>query len=394
LRLEEFRLSGPPALTLLGASAASVTRPNTPRDLIASLVSGAGSEGIVPDGFALETAPFWLKRHRALTLDDYHKASLPRQILQTAAFSVATSRRRSRVESDGYDSEAAFAVRTLLANGRPSAALLAASMELRKAQQEYIEAYRQWEIAAPRAVRVAARKRQLAQVEDLLSSLTTRVLVTPAPSLRDSTLLTLARRDSLRALVYSGEEAAADTAELNRRMERIEAGMATLAERFAAAEIEPDGFILEIAGGVRAKFPDGRWADERVDGYAAWVTPMYRIGSRNLELIGVARLITSLDEYGGHGVADFGARAGLAIGKGSFSAEHVWRSLHGSVEDGPPLESRSSTRWAVLFDYPLSSKLWVAASFGSDYRREGDRPVIATIGINLGVGAIELVPRR
>ncbi len=278
LRLDDFRLSGPPALSLVGSAAAAVARPNTPRDLIASLVSGAGSEGIVPDGFALETAPFWLARHRMLTLDGYYRASLPGRILQFASISVATSRKRSSIEEDGYNTEGALAIRTLLANGRPSAALLAVSEELRTKQREYIEAYRSWETAAPRAVRVAARKRQLAPVEDLLSSLTTRVLVTPAPSLRDSTLRTLARRDSLRVLVSTGEEAAADTAELNRRMERIEAEMASLGERFAAAEVEPDGFILEVAGGARAKFPNGRWADERVDGYAAWVTPMYRIG--------------------------------------------------------------------------------------------------------------------
>jgi hypothetical protein len=394
LRLDDFRLSGPPALGLLGSSVAAVARPNTPRDLIASLVSGAGSEGIVPDGFALETAPFWLARHRGMTLDDYYRASLPQRALQFAAISVATSRKRSRSEEDGYESEGAIAIRTLLANGRPSAALPAVTEELRMKQQEYIEAFRAWEAAAPRAVRVAARKRQLAQLEDLVSSLTTRVLVTPAPSLRDSTLRTLARRDSLRALVTTGEEAAADTAELNRRMERIETEMSKLGERFAAAESEPDGFILEIAGGARAKFPDGRWADERVDGYAAWITPMYRIGSRGLELIGVARIITSMEDYGGHSVADFGGRAGIGAGKGNFSAEHVWRSLHGNVEDGPQIDSRNSTRWAVLFDYPLSDRLWISASFGSDYRRAGERPLIATIGVNLGAGAIEILGSR
>ena len=66
LRLDDFRLAGPPALSLLGSSASAVARPNTPRDLMASLVSGAGSEGIVPDGFALETSPWWLVRRRTL----------------------------------------------------------------------------------------------------------------------------------------------------------------------------------------------------------------------------------------------------------------------------------------------------------------------------------------
>jgi hypothetical protein len=46
-----------------------------------------------------------------------------------------------------------------------------------------------------------------------------------------------------------------------------------------------------------------------------------------------------------------------------------------------------------LFDYPLPAKLHLVASFGSDFRRiDGKRPVIATLGINLGLGAVMIVP--
>lgn len=394
LRLDDFRLSGPPALSLLGSSASAVARPNTPRDLIASLVSGAGSEGIVPDGFALETSPWWLVRHRSITLEQYHNAPLGRRVLHFTSISVATSRTRDRTESDGYDSNAAVAIRTLLANGRPSAALRAAADEMRKEQIAYIEAYRLWEAASPLATRLNARRRQLAQQENLLSSLVTRVLVAPAPSLRDSTLRTLARRDSLRALVALGEPAAADTAELNARMERIETRLAGLAERFSSEELEPDGFILEVAGGLRARFPDGRWADERLDGIGAWITPMYRIASRGIEVIGVARYLTNVAGYDDRSLTDLGVRAGFEIGKGSLSAEHVWRRLSGEDLDTESDSSRRTTRWAALFDYPLGGKLWIVAGFGSDYRSAGDRPVIATIGLNLGIGAIELLPGR
>jgi hypothetical protein len=69
IRLDDFRLSGPPASALLGISAASVTRPNTPRALIASLVSATGSSGLVPNGYSLETAPFWLSTtHHSATV--------------------------------------------------------------------------------------------------------------------------------------------------------------------------------------------------------------------------------------------------------------------------------------------------------------------------------------
>jgi hypothetical protein len=53
----------------------------------------------------------------------------------------------------------------------------------------------------------------------------------------------------------------------------------------------------------------------------------------------------------------------------------------------------NSSRWAALFDYPLPAKFHLVASFGSDFRAvDGKRPVIATIGINLGLGAVMLVP--
>lgn len=397
--LEDFRLSGPPALSILGVSASSVARPNTPRDLIASLVSGAGSEGIVPDGYSLETAPFWLVRHQALSLRDYHSAPLARRLLYFTSISVATSRVRARNSDGGHDAHAAIAVRTLLANGRPNSVMVKTGESIRKEQLAYIEAYRRWEAASTTAAPLSARRRQLDRQEELLSSLVTRVLVGQATTLRDSTMRILARRDSLRSSVAAAEAAASDADRLGSEIDRIEARLETLGKRYSTEEIEPDGFILEVAAGTRAAFEGGQWGDQRIDGAGAWITPMYRVGSKGLELIAVGRYLSNVNEYDGRDLIDLGARIGIDIGRGSLSAEHVWRRIAGSaqagVNDGSAAARKHSTRWAALFDYPIGGKLWAVASFGSDYRRpDGDRPVIATIGINLGFGAIEILPSR
>jgi hypothetical protein len=397
--LEDFRLSGPPALSLLGVSASSVARPNTPRDLIASLVSGAGSEGIVPDGYSLETAPFWLARHQALSLREYHSASLARRLLYFTSISVATARVRTRDSDDGHDAHAAIAVRTLLANGRPNSTLVKTAESIRKEQLAYIEAYRRWEVVSTASVPLSARRRQLDRQEELLSSLVTRVLVGQAAALRDSTMRVLARRDSLRSSVAAAEAAASDAGRLESEIEKIESRLETLGKRYSTEEIEPDGFILEVAAGTRAAFEGGQWGNQRVDGAGAWITPMYRIGSKGVELIGVGRYLSNVNEFDGRDLIDLGARVGFDIGRGSLSAEHVWRRISGStqlsVNDESVTGRKSSTRWAALFDYPIGGKLWAVASFGSDYRRpDGDRPVIATIGINLGFGAIEILPSR
>ena len=397
--LEDFRLSGPPALSLLGVSASAVARPNTPRDLIASLVSGAGSEGIVPDGYSLETAPFWLARHQALSLREYHSASLARRLQYFTSISVATARVRARNSDDGHDAHAAIAVRTLLANGRPNSTLVKAAESIRKEQLAYIEAYRRWEVASTASAPLSARRRQLERQEELLSSLVTKVLVGQATALRDSTMRVLARRDSLRGSVAAAGAASSDADRLESEIEKIETRLEALGKRYSTEEIEPDGFILEVAAGTRATFEGGQWGNQRVDGAGAWVTPMYRIGSKGLELIGVGRYLSNVNEFDGRDLIDLGARVGVDIGRGSLSAEHVWRRVTGDAQlglnDGSVSARKSSTRWAALFDYPIGGKLWAVASFGSDYRRpDGDRPVIATIGINLGFGAIEILPSR
>jgi hypothetical protein len=105
-------------------------------------------------------------------------------------------------------------------------------------------------------------------------------------------------------------------------------------------------------------------------------------------MVGVLRYLTRVAEYDDENLLDMGARAGFDVGKASVSGEWVRRNVRGD-------EDRSSSRWAALFDYPLPARLHLVASFGSDFRRtDGRRPVVATLGINLGVGAVMLVPGR
>jgi hypothetical protein len=386
LELDDFRLSAPPALALLGIASSSVTRPNTPRALIASLVSASGSSGLVPNGFALETSPYWLLRHPALELDDYYKASPADRLLYFTAFSVATSRPAAGADTVPRDARVAIAARTLLFNGRPSRALTATSDSMRALQLAYITRYRRLESAKARSAGLAAQHRKLDRNEQLLSTLLTKVLVGPERELRDSTLRVLARRDSARAAVAAGEAAEEDAAGLEKEVENAEKRLARLAENFAESDAEPDGFTLELAAGVRSLFTQGEWDRERSDGIGIWITPLYRVSAAHFEVMGIARYLSRVADYGDNEVFDAGARAGWGIGRGTLSAEWARRSV-------PDDDSRSSSRWAALFDYKLPAKLSLVASFGSDFRRaDGKRPVIATLGLNLGIGAVMLVP--
>ncbi|HKY98671.1 MAG TPA: hypothetical protein VJL35_12500 [Gemmatimonadaceae bacterium] len=385
IELEGFRLSAPPALALLGIAPSSVSRPNTPRALIASLVSGTGSSGLVPNGYAVETSPYWLSRHPSLDLDHYYKASLGRRLIYFTALSAATSRPSSS-DSIAPDARVSIALRTLLANGRPSRALSAVADTMRRLQIAYIEQYRRWEAAQAASSRLATQRTRLARNEDLLSTLTTK-LIAGDTKLRDSTLRVLARRDSARSQVAAAESADEDVTRLEKQMTNSEERLSRLAKAFVERDAEPDGFVLEVAAGVRSVFARGEWDRARTDGIGLWMTPMYRLSAKHVEVIGVLRYLTRVVELDGEDVFDAGARAGVTIGRGTFSGELVRRTVRDDSD-------MSSSRWAALFDYPLPARLHLVASFGSDYRLgSGRRPVIATLGVNLGVGAVELISR-
>jgi hypothetical protein len=383
LVLDDFRLAGPPALLLLGVSPASVTRPPTPRALIASLVSAAGSSGLVPNGFAMETAPFWLVRHPDLQLQQYYNASFGDRLRYFTAFSVATTRESAKRDTVPQDAHVAVAMRTLLLNGHPSAALTRVSESMRREQLAYITAYRRWERAKPAASPLAAQRKRLMTQEELLSTLVTR-MIAGDHQLRDSTLRTLARRDSARSAVAAAELASEDVARLDAEMERLDKRLSKLGEDFAEEDLDPEGLVVEVAAGTRAAFAKGEWSDERLDGIGFWITPAYRLSASHLSFAGTARYLTRVAEYDEHAVFDVGGRAGIDFRKATLSAEYVRRSV----------SNNSSARWAALFSYLLPANLELTGSFGSDFRKSsGARPVIATIGLDLGLGAITLTPR-
>lgn len=389
LRLEDFQLSGPPALVLLGIAPSTVVRPATPRALIASLVSATGSSGIVPNGYAMETAPYWLRRHPSLQLREYYNPSPADRLRYFTAISAATSRPSSKSDTVRPDAHVSVAVRSLLLNGRPSPALVGLMESMRKQQIDYINAYRRWESVKSAASPLAAQRRRLVREEDLLSTLVTRVLVGPEGELRDSTMRTLARRDSARAAVARAESATDEVTKLESEMDRIDGRLSALGEDFSAEDLEPDGLVLEVAAGTRAVFEHGEWSSEKVDGIGVWLTPMYRLAAHHLTFAATGRYLSRVAEYGGRSLFDVGARIGFDVSKATVSAEYARRRV--SAEETTLV---SSARWAALFTYSLPARLQLVASFGSDFRRlNGDRPLIATIGLDLGLGAIMLRPQ-
>jgi len=89
--INDLRTPVAPAFVLLGVEPTSIDQPKTPKAFVVSLLN-AQTHNFLPQNYALEVAPYWLAPHFSLTFDDYYNANLLQTLLQTAFFSMATSK--------------------------------------------------------------------------------------------------------------------------------------------------------------------------------------------------------------------------------------------------------------------------------------------------------------
>src|SRR3954463_2557049 len=117
IELDNLKTPTSPAFELLGVSPTAIARPATPRALATELLSSTNQGTVLPNNYALEVAPYWLKPHPKLTFQEYTSPSAGQSIRQTFSVSFATSRDST---ADSSVRRAALGVRLLPLSGRVS----------------------------------------------------------------------------------------------------------------------------------------------------------------------------------------------------------------------------------------------------------------------------------
>jgi hypothetical protein len=337
LELENLKTPTSPAFVILGVEPTSVERPTTPRAFALSLYSATESGGgVIPDNYAAEFAPYWMRRQPQVTWEDYfEKPGLVQALAQTFTVSVAT--------------------RSLVAGGDSTTGI---GIGLR---------------ASPLVGHASARADSLAAVLD---------------SLQD---LRLDLRDELRGARRAGD--AARMATLQEGLDQNAASAQAVAQALQAND-ERVGLRLELAGALAGYYPGNDFGAGRVGGTGAWGTLAYRLENPGIDLLAMGRFLRN----GGaaeQNVWDVGGRAVLLYDRFSGSVEWVARSASDATGSGPggqaPLDS--GNRVVGLLEYRATDDLFVSFSFGQDYPREGDdrQPLIAILGGQFNFGSRPLV---
>ena len=91
LSAEDLKTPSTPAATILGSSPTTIERPDNPRGLIFSIASSVASSGGVPQDYAVQVAPYWMRSHPTLMFDSYINPTVGQNLLRSFAISVATA---------------------------------------------------------------------------------------------------------------------------------------------------------------------------------------------------------------------------------------------------------------------------------------------------------------
>ena len=155
--------------------------------------------------------------------------------------------------------------------------------------------------------------------------------------------------------------------------------------------LEPVGFVLQLAFGAGAGFPGDTVDRGRLRRAGVWLSPSYRLPSA-VELIGVARWLhdnPTDGEAANANLWDAGARVRWkASPLLALSAETIGRWGRG----GSAEEQRTS-RYGGVIEFRAREDFYLFYSFGKDFAA-ADAPrsrLLSTIGINIGFGTKPVV---
>lgn len=332
IEIDNLKTPTSPAFVILGVEPTSVERPTTPRAFALSLLSASGGEGgIIPENYAAEFAPYWMRPRPRLTFAEYFRPTVMQSLRQTFSVSLATA-----ASTQGADSVTSIGVGFRLAplSGQPSDSLLKLVRAIRSADSALV----QLDIALSRATQAG----------------------------------NTAAADSIQALISAGAARAR-----------------TLSAAFRAND-ERVGLRMQIAGALGASYAGNDFEAGQVAKTGLWGTLAYRMDQPGIDVIALGRW---LRDHGAaeQNAWDLGGRAVLLFERFSGSVEWVARSVsdEGASGAGGVPALASGNRAVGMLEYRATDDLFVSFSFGQDYPRAGEdgQPLVAILGGQLNLGS-------
>ena len=372
LSAEDLKTPSTPAATILGASPTTIERPDNPRALIFSIASSVASSGGVPQDYAVQVAPYWMRSHPTLMFDSYINPTVGQSLLRSFAISVATADWIGGSGS-GTDlgSRLAIGTNAVILPGRVDPKLTELRDKIVKSDLDLILLLR----ARDGDPRLKGLRTRLTDLRGQLASET------------DPTKLV----EVWRALDETTSTIAAVTLDWNTKVTALEQTIKDMTAQIDTMNVERFGLRLVAAAAWSIQIPNDVFADSRAERAGFWATPSYRMrlmpgaadpGARPrfVDALGVVRFLrhrvddTTAWDIGGRVVWE-------ATDSISLSAEAVQRMWSADSL------TENSLRAVGSFEVKLADKAYLFATFGRDFTEvELERNLVSIVGLKLGFG--------
>ncbi len=384
-------------LSLLDVDASSVSRPQTPTDIIVTVRNKTNEFTEIPSEFGLDLQPYWVLGGGGATYEELAGDEVTfRSILQNFRVSLAT---KSRIDSSfaGTDSlltvtssDFAIGLNLPIARGKRSSETI-----------EHFKAIKDGLKGLNRILRTkldSARKNsesyqilslRLDTLEGELSSLT------DAGDDLQKQLDAQTAAQKMAEMILNDARIAAlkiEKAAILAQQEKLEAEMKDVIFKSQSAELEAQkklvadapneriGFKLELAGGIVTDVPGQDFDKARLRTAGIWVTGGYE--SKSLGFLGVARSLadgkngdrTSWD-IGGRIVADVGPQLSCSI-----EAAYRFINMYAGA-------NMNTWRTAFRADYLVGKNKSLAVTFGRDFEGKKSGTLLTLVQLVLGFGS-------
>ena len=357
-----------PALTLLEANAARITRPGAPRALLTELVNGLDSAGRVKQGLAVAVAPYSLLRQQ-VRLADYQR-NYGQYLASNAQLSLGTVRGAGSTGA----TDLSVGARLTLFDGSDPMRSAAFTDSVRAMLLQALPTYSPQDLAdAPaRLARLAQQARRAQAVADSLQGIARS---SPGPG---------AANVAKQAAAAAGRRlttAQSELALLNLQATRYAAASQAVAARLARHRQQWNRThwnapSLAVAGASGWRLNDSRLtpdASTRQLGWSAWATGGLPLGGAAGQLLGQVRYTYARQplDLAGPLQADeqvlYGARAVFGSAAFNFYAE-LSSTTHSTPLPGQPA---SHTDWGGGLEFRTTEGMWLSTGFGRQIGRAG-----------------------
>ncbi|GEM_PF-3324335 len=374
-----------PAFSIIGKSTEEVSRPTDLRAVSTTIQNAVGGQGFIGD-MGVEFNPFWMKKRRKATFDDYYNQREDQKFLEermwknignTSSFSIATTSYFS--EPDSIESKKlGLGYRCQILTGKASDKCK--ELKAKLAQADVYSTLMGEKFITNDNLTIKARRDSIFILVESLVEL-------------DEDILPSDKQPFLKFFRVKLEEceSAADLTALIRNPPVVysEESIRELAE----AQLERVGLIVELAGAGYIDFPGNQFELSYGRKAGAWLTVDYRTDNGSFDFILTARIINNYELVQTDN--DFGFRINMNFEGFYLAAESIYRSgerRYNTLDfTGNPIiavEDNSSWRYDLNFQYKLSSDITLSGVFGKDWNgtTTAEGSLLAQLGINLSFG--------